>query len=132
MVANRTMANTQELVAHFGAAVQPIAWQETERHLADADLLINSTSLGMIGQPALELSLANLPPHAVVTDAVYAPLETPLLASAKIRDLRIVGGLGMLLHQAVPGFERWFGVKPAVTPELTTLIEADVIRGYAA
>jgi shikimate dehydrogenase len=130
IVANRTFANSEELADAFGSLVQPIHWQETERHLADVDLLVNSTSLGMIGQPALDLHLANLPPHAVVTDAVYAPLETALLAAAKLRGLRIVGGLGMLLHQAVPGFERWFGVRPSVTPALTRLIEADIGRDH--
>ncbi|MFM9975679.1 MAG: shikimate dehydrogenase [Beijerinckiaceae bacterium] len=130
IVANRTLANSEELATVFGGLVQPIHWHETERYLADADLLINSTSLGMAGQPALELHLANLPAHAVVSDAVYVPLETPLLASAKLRGLRGVGGLGMLLHQAVPGFERWFGLRPSVTPELTRLIEADVERGH--
>ena len=130
LVANRTFANSEELMAVFGNLVQPIHWHETERYLTDADLLVNTTSLGMVGQPALDLHLAGLPPHAVVTDAVYTPLETPLLASAKLRDLRVVGGLGMLLLQAVPGFERWFGVRPSVTPELTRLIEADVARDH--
>jgi shikimate dehydrogenase len=130
IVANRTMANSLELVAQFGKRVQPIHWQEIERYLADADLLINSTSLGMIGQPGLEVSLGNLPPHAVVTDAVYAPLRTPLLEAAELRGLRTVGGLGMLLHQAVPGFEHWFGIRPVVTPELTRLVEIDVMKGH--
>jgi shikimate dehydrogenase len=106
-----------------------VDWHETERWLVDADLLVNTTSLGMIGQPPLEVHLANLPAHAVVTDAVYVPLETPLVTTARLRGLRSVGGLGMLLNQAVPGFERWFGIKPSVTPELTRLIEADIEKG---
>jgi shikimate dehydrogenase len=126
LVANRTLSNSESLVEVFGDFVQPIHWQETERYLVDADLLINSTSLGMVGQPPLTLSLSNLPAHAVVTDAVYAPLETPLLEVAKLRGLRTVGGLGMLLHQAVPGFERWFGVKPVVSDRLYDLIITDL------
>jgi shikimate dehydrogenase len=126
LVANRTFANSESLVGFFGDFVQPIYWQEAERRLVDADLLINSTSLGMTGQPALDLSLGHLPSHAVVTDAVYSPLETPLLEAAKLRDLRTVGGLGMLLHQAVPGFERWFGVRPLVSEVLYDLIVADL------
>ena len=88
------------------------------RRCRSADLLVNTTSLGMAGQPPLDLDLPALPEHAVVADIVYVPLETPLLAAARARGLRIVDGLGMLLHQAVPGFARWFGVTPEVTPEL--------------
>jgi shikimate dehydrogenase len=97
--------------------------------LKNADLLINSTSLGMTGQPKLELDLSFLPDTALVSDILYAPLETELLKAARIRGLRTSSGLGMLLHQAAPGFERWFGVKPEVTPDLRALIEADVQRG---
>jgi shikimate dehydrogenase len=130
LVANRTHAAAQELRTVFGSAVEPLHWLEAERALVDADLLVNTTSLGMVGQPALDLSLSHLPPHAVVTDAVYVPLETELLARARLRGHTTVGGLGMLLHQAVPGFARWFGVTPKVTPELTRLIEADVMEGH--
>jgi shikimate dehydrogenase len=130
LVANRTYAAAEELRAVFGPAVEPVHWIEAERALVDADVLVNTTSLGMVGQPALDLSVVNLPPHAVVTDAVYVPLETELLARARLRGHVTVGGLGMLLHQAVPGFARWFGVTPEVTPELTRLIEADVMGGH--
>jgi shikimate dehydrogenase len=82
----------------------------------------------MTGQPPLSIDLSPLPDDAVVADLVYVPLETPLLAAAKARGLRTVEGLGMLLHQAAPGFERWFGAKPAVTAELRALIEADILR----
>jgi shikimate dehydrogenase len=99
------------------------------RSLEKADLLINSTSLGMTGQPKLELDLSFLPATALVSDIVYAPLETEFLKTARMRGLRTSSGLGMLLHQAAPGFEHWFGVKPEVTPELRALIEADVQRG---
>jgi shikimate dehydrogenase len=97
--------------------------------LGQADLLVNTTSLGMKGEPPLALALDDLPERAIVADIVYVPLETPLLAAARARGLRTADGLGMLLHQAVPGFEAWFGTRPRVTPELRALVEADVMRG---
>jgi shikimate dehydrogenase len=130
IVANRTLATAEELRRDFGAVVAPVAWHDVERLLPDVDVLVNSTSLGMAGQGALDLSLSALPDHAVVTDAVYVPLETELLARAAIRGLRAVGGLGMLLHQAVPGFERWFGRRPEVTAELHDLVAADIVKGH--
>jgi shikimate dehydrogenase len=126
LVANRTLEKAEDLAALDRARVRPILWPEVAGEVSGADLLVNTTSLGMVGQPALDLDLSPLPPHAVVTDIVYVPLETPLLAAAKARGLRTVDGLGMLLHQAVPGFARWFGVTPRVTPELRALIEADL------
>ena len=96
--------------------------------LSEADLLINTTSLGMEGQPRLDLDLSRFPEDAVVCDIVYTPLETELLKNARMRRLRTSSGLGMLLHQAVPGFEHWFGLKPEVTKELRTMIEADIKR----
>jgi shikimate dehydrogenase len=128
VVANRTDGKARELATLEPARIAPIAWSEIPARFAEADLLVNTTSLGMTGQPALEIDLSPLPSDAIVTDIVYVPLETPLLAQAKARGLRTVDGLGMLLHQAVPGFARWFGVMPSVTPELRALIEAD-IRG---
>ena len=94
--------------------------------LEDADFLVNTTSLGMVGQPPLAIDLAPLPVKAVVADIVYAPLETGLLRQAAARGLRTSGGLGMLLHQAVPGFARWFGKTPRVTAELRALVAADI------
>ena len=94
--------------------------------LASADLLVNTTSLGMTNQPKLVIDLAPLPPHAVVADIVYVPLETELLMAAQARGLKTSGGLGMLLHQAVPGFARWFGRCPVVTPELRALVARDI------
>ena len=91
-----------------------------------AALLVNTTSLGMRGQPPLAIDLAPLPASAVVSDIVYVPLETPLLEAARARGLRTVSGIGMLLHQAVPGFARWFGATPSVTAELRGLAEADI------
>jgi len=94
--------------------------------LDNCSLLVNTTSLGMTDVPPLKIELTALPDEAVVTDIVYVPLETPLLRDARARGLRAVDGLGMLLHQAVPGFERWFGVRPKVTAELRARIVADI------
>jgi len=103
-----------------------LAWEAIGDVLPRAGLLVNTTSLGMHGQPALEIDVALLPPHAVVADLVYVPLETPLLAAARGRGLQVADGLGMLLHQAVRGFELWFGQRPQVTSELRDLVEADL------
>lgn len=128
LVANRTPARAEQLAAHFGKRIAPIALSDIPSRLADADLLINTTTLGMKSQPPLEIDLAALKRGAIVYDFVYAPLETPLLARARARGHPAVDGLGMLLHQAVPAFERWFGVRPNVTPELRALIVADLAR----
>jgi shikimate dehydrogenase len=103
-----------------------VDWRERNRALSGCGLLVNATSLGMTGKEALDLDLASLPSDAVVTDLVYSPLETHLLAAARARGNRAVDGLGMLLHQAVPGFERWFGVRPAVTSELRAHVAASL------
>jgi shikimate dehydrogenase len=127
-VVNRTLARAEDLRDRFGAGVGAHG-KATPDLLADAGLLVNTTSLGMAGKGGLAdlpADPALLPAHAVVTDIVYAPLETPLLAAARARGLRTVDGLGMLLHQAVPGFERWFGRRPLVTPQLRALIVADL------
>lgn len=101
-------------------------WDKRDAALAGFDLVINTTSLGMTGNPPLEIDLSALPADAIVADCVYVPLETPLLAAARARGLRTLDGLGMLLHQAVPGFERWFGARPSVTPDLRNHILADL------
>ncbi|MFL5176013.1 MAG: shikimate dehydrogenase family protein, partial [Microvirga sp.] len=106
--------------------IAPAAWRDIPALLPQADLLVNTTSLGMAGAPALDIDLAGLSRDAIVADIVYVPLETPLLRQARARGHRAVDGLGMLLHQAVPGFARWFGVTPAVTPALRALIAADI------
>lgn len=102
--------------------IQVCEWEKRNEILSGADLLVNTTSLGMAGQPPLELDLSALPLNAVVTDIVYAPLITPLLEMARSRGNQIVDGLGMLLHQARPGFQAWFGEKPEVTPELREFV----------
>jgi shikimate dehydrogenase len=130
LVANRTPSKTRELVSDLGgggpAALEAVAWEELGPALARSRLIVNTTSLGMAGQPPLLLDLDGAPADAVVADIVYVPLKTPLLAAAEARNLRTVDGLGMLLHQAAPGFARWFGVAPEVTPELRALIVADI------
>jgi shikimate dehydrogenase len=125
-VANRTFLRAAELAEEHDGEVWAYAWDELPSLLRAADLVVNTTVLGMGGQPPLDLDLAACKRDALVADIVYTPLETPLIAAARARGLRAVGGLGMLLHQAVPGFERWFGVRPEVTPELRAIIEADV------
>ena len=105
---------------------QAASWDDLPAALPETGLLVNTTSLGMKGQPPLAVDLSPLPADAAVADIVYAPLETALLAAARRRGLAAVDGLGMLLHQAVPGFEAWFGPRPAVTPELRDRIVADL------
>jgi shikimate dehydrogenase len=127
-LANRTVARARALADQFGARVHPISWEAIDAHLPGAGLLVNTTSLGMHGQGALEIDAGRLPPDAVVADLVYVPLQTALLAAAQARGLKTADGLGMLLHQAVRGFELWFGRRPEVTPELRALVEADLTK----
>jgi len=127
-LANRTLERARALADQFGASVHPVAWEAIGDLLPRAGLLVNTTSLGMHGQPALEIDVGLLPSHAVVADLVYVPLETPLLAAARSRGLKTADGLGMLLHQAVRGFELWFGQRPQVTSELRDLVEADLTK----
>src|ERR1700710_1258575 len=127
-LANRTMERARVLAGQFGASVHPVAWEAIGDLLPRAALLVNTTSLGMHGQPALKLDTGLLPQNAVVADLVYVPLQTPLLAAAQGRGLKTADGLGMLLHQAVRGFELWFGQRPEVTPELRALVEADLTK----
>jgi shikimate dehydrogenase len=126
VVANRTAGRAEALRTSFGERVQVADWAEVEAELADAALLINTTTLGMHGQPALALDLARLRGHAIVADIVYVPVVTPLLAAARARGLLTADGLGMLLHQAVRGFALWFGRTPEVTGELRGLVETDL------
>lgn len=125
-LANRTMERGRALADQFGNAVQAIAWDAINEVLPRAGLLVNTTSLGMRGQPTLELDVDLLSSQAIVADLVYVPLETALLKAARERGLKTADGLGMLLHQAVRGFELWFGQRPQVTPELRALVEADL------
>jgi len=126
-VINRTRDRAQALKKKFGNRVHLAGWNETTGLLGGAGILVNTTTLGMVGQPPLEINL-RCPASLVVADLVYAPLETGLLAAARARGLRTADGLGMLLHQAVRGFQLWFGVRPEVTPELRALVEADLLK----
>lgn len=123
---NRSAERAQALAKEFGPPIEAAPWKERHAALAGAAMLINTTSQGMAGQPALDLALDTLPVSAVVSDIIYVPRETPLLAAARSRGNRTVNGLGMLLHQARPAFQAWFGVMPEITAELRAMIEATI------
>jgi shikimate dehydrogenase len=127
-VVNRSFERALALCEEFGETAHALRWEELSGLLAGTGLLVNTTSLGMAGNPPLIVNPSRLPASAVVADVVYAPLETALLVAARERGLRAVDGVGMLLHQAVRGFELWFGVRPQVTPNLRALVEADLIK----
>ena len=124
LLANRTRDRAEALAGTFGPAVSVVDWDARNQALAGCGLLVNATSLGMSGKGPLDIEVEALPEDAVVADIVYSPLETPLLATARARRRQAVDGLGMLLYQAVPGFERWFGVRPQVTKELKAHVAA--------
>ncbi len=123
-ITNRTLERAQALADDFGDRVKVVPWAERNEAMAGVSLLVNTTSLGMHGQAPLNVALDALPLEAMVSDAVYIPLETPLLAQARMRGHRTVNGLGMLLNQARPAFQSWFGVLPDVTPELRAAVQA--------
>jgi len=125
-VVNRTPHRAEALRQRFLERLQVAPWEQLNDLLGEATLLVNTTTLGMAGQPELEADIGRLPSHAIVADLVYVPLVTPLIETAKAKGLRTADGLGMLLHQAVRGFELWFGRKPEVTAELRALAEADL------
>ncbi len=130
-IVNRTEERAVALARRFGPATIALPWPAFATKPPLADLLVNTSTLGMAGQAELEVDLRGLPNHAVVADIVYIPLRTPLLEAARARGLRAVEGLGMLLHQAAPAFARWFGQRPEVTPALRALVEADVVTAQA-
>lgn len=125
-VTNRNQDKAANLAARFGGKVRPVAWEDRSAHVASADLIVNTTSLGMVGQPALDIALAELRPGTIADDIVYAPLDTPFLHAARKQGAITVDGLGMLLHQAIPGFQRWFGIRPEITPALRAILVADI------
>ncbi len=125
-IVNRTRSRAEELVTRFGGPTGSHGWAAVADLIVDADILINTTSLGMAGQPALAIDLKPANENLIVTDIVYTSLMTPLLSAANARGLKTVDGLGMLLHQAVPGFEKWFGRRPVVTEALRRHILADL------
>jgi shikimate dehydrogenase len=126
IIVNRTPSRADALRARFGDRIRVARFDELNDQLGGAALFVNTTTLGMAGQPDLAADVGRLPGHAVVADLVYAPMRTPLIAAAKARGLRTADGVGMLLHQAVGGFALWFGKKPEVTPQLRSLLEADL------
>ena len=126
-VFNRTRDRAEVLAADFGSRVRAYDWSERSRQSIDARVLVNTTAVGLKGAGDLGIAFAGFNPRCVVSDIVYVPLETGLLRDARLAGLATVDGLGMLLHQAVPGFERWFGVRPEVTGELRAIIEADIV-----
>ena len=128
-VFNRTRARAETLAQQFGSCVKVFDWSQREAGSRDSAVLVNTTTIGMNGAGTLDLDLAGFDPECVVSDIVYVPLETELLRKAKSQGLRTVDGLGMLLHQGVPGFEKWFGVRPEVTDELRNLIVGDIEGG---
>jgi shikimate dehydrogenase len=125
-VLNRTVERAQELADRFGPRIHAAPLGELAERLSGADLFVNTTSLGMDDSDAIAIDFTAMRSGALVTDIVYVPLITPILAQAREQGMRIADGLGMLLHQAVPGFEKWFGKRPTVTPELRALIIADM------
>ncbi len=129
-VVNRSIERAQVLAARFGSKIIPASFDDMSIALENAGLLVNTTSLGMKGQPPLEIDLAPLKSGAIINDIVYVPLETPLLKMARdmaqAKKFKTVGGLDMLLYQAVDGFDHWFGVRPVVTDELRTLLQKDI------
>jgi shikimate dehydrogenase len=125
---NRSSDRAEQLARFFGASVRVLDWDRRSVALEGADVLVNTTTLGMNGT-ALEIDLRAMPEGGLVTDVIYVPLETALLRQASRQGLRTADGLGMLLHQAVPGFERWFGVRPEVTPELRELVMRNIAAG---
>ena len=129
-IINRTRTRIQNLQKQFGSRLFEVTKTIADDELKSCDLLINATSQGMEGQPPIELDLKNLNSYALVVDIVYTPLETAFLKGARDRGNPTLGGLGMLLHQAVRGFELWFGVKPEVTAELFDLVAADVRKAH--
>ena len=127
LLCNRTGSRADQLAAHFhDRRLEVLDWEQRSRVLNSVQLLVNTTSLGMNNAPPLDIDLSAMPAGAIVSDLVYVPLETPLLRAARQNGLRAVDGLGMLLHQAVPGFRLWFGGEPEVTRELRARIIADL------
>ena len=120
---NRGLERASSMAGEFGAPLQAYPWAQRHDVMAGAALVVNTTSQGMVGQPALDIQLDQLPRSALAADIVYIPLETPFLAAARARGNRTVNGLGMLLHQGPLAWHAWFGIEPAVTPELRALVE---------
>ena len=122
ILTNRTRSRADQLRSDFGAKVKVVEWMKIQNYLSDASTIVNTTSLGMVGNTDLPIPLNTLKKNTLVTDIVYTPIETHLLATAAKMGCRTVDGLGMLIHQAIPGFERWFGIKPGDSQPLRELL----------
>ena len=122
VLANRTRSRADQLRSEFGAKIKVVDWMKVQNYLSDAANVINTTSLGMVRKAELPIPLDKLKKNTLVTDIIYTPLNTPFLAYASKNGCHTVDGLGMLIHQAIPGFERWFGVKPADSQDLRELL----------
>ena len=125
-VVNRSLARAQKIADDFGSPLAALPWEQRHDALDGAAMVVNTTSCGMVGQPALDLKLDKLPKNALAADIIYIPLETPLLAAARARGNATVNGLGMLLHQGRPAWKAWFGIEPQVTAELRALLEKTI------
>jgi len=125
-VVNRSLARAQEIANNFGGPLKALPWEQRHDALDGAAMVVNTTSCGMVGQPALDLKLDKLSKNALAADIIYIPLETPLLAAARARGNPTVNGLGMLLHQGRPAWKAWFGIEPQVTAELRALLEETI------
>lgn len=126
---NRTLSNAETVARELGGPITPLSWDDRHDALDGVATVVNTTSLGMVGQPDLEISLEKLPTTALATDIIYTPLETAFLAAARERGIRTVNGLGMLLHQGPPAWKLWFGIEPTVTAELREKMEQSIIGG---
>ena len=120
---NRTFARAKAIADEFGGPITPLPWEQRHDALENVAMAVNTTSQGMVGQPALDIDLDKLPQAALAADIIYTPLETPFLAAARARGNKTINGLGMLLHQGRPAWQRWFGIEPEVTAELRSLME---------
>jgi len=125
-VVNRTLARAKGIAQEFGGPIRALPWEQRREVLEGAAMVVNTTSCGMVGQPALDIELDKLPQSALVADIIYIPLETSFLAAARKRGNRAINGLGMLLNQGRPAWKAWFGIEPEVTAELRAIVEKTI------